>query len=151
MELLRRANTGISMNLIVTRKSTRICWWSNSCPFGLGGFLLRSGQAWRLRTPKGSILNGSSSINNLLEFLGMAVNGWLECLESDAQDCILLIDDNTSAVGWLHTSSRFKLAAQEAHLMVTRHVVLLALNADCCLASQHSTAEAWQSQAPLPD
>ena len=138
LELLRRANIGISMNLIVTRRPNRLNW-SDSCPFGLGGFLLKSGQAWRIRIPKDSILHGSPKINNLLEFLGMAVNIWLECLDADEQDCILSIGDNTSAVGWLHNSSRLnhKWAAHEAHLIVARHVALLVLNAGCCLASQH--------------
>ena len=44
MELLQWANTGISMNLIVTRRPNRICW-SNSCPFRLAGSLLRSDRA----------------------------------------------------------------------------------------------------------
>jgi hypothetical protein len=138
LELLRRANTGISMNLIVTRRPNRICW-SDSCPFGLGGFSLRTGRAWRMRIPNESILYGSALINNLLEFVGMAVNIWLECLEADAHDCILALGDNTSAVGWLHNSSRLntKWAAHEAHLVVARHVALLVLNAGCCLASQH--------------
>ena len=60
----------------------------------------------------------------------MAVNVWLECMEeSDAQDCTLSICDNTSAIGWLHNSSRFKLATHEAHLMIARHMVLLVLDA----------------------
>ena len=70
MELLQWANTGISMNLIVTRRANRICW-SGSCPFGLGGFLLRSGHARRFRIPKGNVFYGSAWINNLPEFLGM--------------------------------------------------------------------------------
>ena len=98
---------------------------------------MRLGRAWQLRIPVDSVLYGSASINNLLEFLGMAVNVWLECMESDAQDCILSIGDNTSAVGWLHKSSHFKLAAQEAHLMIARRMALLVLDANCCLASQH--------------
>jgi hypothetical protein len=73
LELLRRAKIGISMNLIVrTRQPNRICW-SDSCPFGLGGFLLRTGRAWRIRMPKESVLCGSSLTNNLLKFIGMAV------------------------------------------------------------------------------
>jgi len=138
IELLRRAHIGISMNLIVTRRPNRLNW-SDSCPYGLGGFLLKSGQAWRLRIPKTSILYGHPKINNLLEFIGMAVNIWLECLDADDQDCILSIGDNTSAVGWLHNSSRLNhnWAAHEAHLVVARHVALLVLNAGCCLASQH--------------
>ena len=137
-DLLKKANVGISMNLIVTRRPNRICW-SDSCPFGLGGFLLRSGRAWRIRIPKASVLYGSALINNLLEFIAMAVNIWLECLESEANDCMLSLGDNTSAVGWLHNSSRLdvKLVAHEAHLVVARHVALLVLNSSCCLASQH--------------
>lgn len=67
----------------------------------------------------------------------MAINIWPECLEADAQDYILSTWDNTSVVGWLHSSSCFKLAAHEAHVVVVRHVALLVLNVDCCLASQH--------------
>jgi hypothetical protein len=137
-DLLKRANVGTSMNLIVTRRPNQLCW-SDSCPFGLGGFLLRSGRAWRMRIPKESVLCGSPLINNLLKFIGMAVNIWLECLKSDANDCILSLGDDTSAVGWLHNSSRLdvKLVAHAAHLVVARHVALLVLNAGCCLASQH--------------
>jgi hypothetical protein len=100
---------------------------------------LHSGRAWRIRIPKDSILYGSPLINNLLEFIGMAVNIWLECLVAEANDCIMALGDNTSAVGWLHNSSRLNVtwAAHEAHLVVARHVALLVLNAGCCLASQH--------------
>ena len=75
MEFLRQASTGISMNLIVSQRPNRTCWSDDSCPFGLSGFLLHSGRVWRLRIPKGNVLlYGSASINNLLEFLGMAIN-----------------------------------------------------------------------------
>jgi hypothetical protein len=137
-ELLKRSNVGTSMKLIVTRRPNQTCW-SDSCPFGLGAFLLLSGRVWRLCTPKGSILHGSALINNLLEFIGKVVNVWLDFLESDPNDCIMSIRDITSAVGWLHNSSclNIKLAAHEAHLMVARKGALLVLNAGCCLASQH--------------
>ena len=55
----------------------------------------------------------------------LAANVWLECLESDAQDCILSIGNNTSAVGGLRNLSCFKLATQEGHIIVVRHVPLL--------------------------
>ena len=60
-------------------------------------------------------------------------------MKSDAQDCILSsIGDNTSAIGWLHNSARFKLVTREAHLMIARHMALLVLlDANCCRASQH--------------
>jgi hypothetical protein len=138
--LLAKAHAGISMNLIVTRRPDRIVW-SDSCPFGIGGFRLHNGRAWRIRIPRASMLYGSNRINNLLEFLGMAVNIWLECLDQadDSHSCILALWVNTSAVGWLHNSSRLdtKLAAHSAHLIVARKVAQLVLEADCCLASQH--------------
>lgn len=142
LKLLAKAHTGISMNLIVTRRPNRICW-SDSCPFGIGGFLLRSGRAWRIRIPKESILYGSALINNLLEFIGMAVNIWLECLEADDQDCILASGDSTSAIGWVHNTSRLNpnLIAHAAHLMVARHVALVLMQAGCCLASQHTKGD----------
>jgi hypothetical protein len=142
--LLARAHQGISMNLIVTRQPTRL-GWSDSCPFGIGGFRLHSGKAWRIRIPEDSILHGSDRVNNLLEFVGMAVNIWLECLDATEGShlCILALGDNTSAVGWLHNSSHLntKLAAHVAHLKVARHVAQVVLDADCCLASQHIRGE----------
>ncbi|KAI2496579.1 hypothetical protein MHU86_17907 [Fragilaria crotonensis] len=102
---LDHAHKGVPMNLLVTREPDKICW-SDACPYGLGGYSL-SGRAWRLRIPKTSPIFGHKGINNLLEFLGMAVNIWLACLESEGgENCILAIGDNTSAIGWLHNSSR---------------------------------------------
>jgi hypothetical protein len=142
--LLAKAHAGISMNLIVTRRPNRIVW-SDSCPFGIGGFRLHTGTAWRIQIPKGSILYGSDRVNNLLEFLGMAINIWLECLSAAPTSylCILGIGDNTSAVGWLHNSSRLatKLTAHSAHLKVARHIAKIVLDANCCLASQHLKGE----------
>ena len=43
-------------------------------PIWTQGILLGSGRAWRTRIPKDSVLCRSLVINNLLEFLGMAVN-----------------------------------------------------------------------------
>jgi hypothetical protein len=42
--LLAKAHAGISMNLIVTRRPNQIVW-SDSCPFGIGGFRLHNGRA----------------------------------------------------------------------------------------------------------
>ena len=100
---------------------------------------MQSGWAQQTRAPKGSILCGRALINNLLKFIGMAVNVWLECLEADAHGCILATGDNASAVGWLRDSSHLdvKLVAHEVHLVVAKHVALVVLNAGCCLESQH--------------
>jgi hypothetical protein len=130
------------MNLLVTREPDRICW-SDACPFGFGGYSL-SGRAWRLRIPRSSPIFGHQGVNNLLEFLGMAINIWLACLESpEGEHCILAIGDNTSAIGWLHDSSRLdtRWDAQKAHLQVARKIASLLIDFKCCIASQHLKGE----------
>jgi hypothetical protein len=98
---LRAARNGVSMNRVVTRQPDRMSI-SDSCPHGLGGFLL-SGRAWRLRIPPASPLHGDSTMNNVLEFLAMAVSIWLQVLESDNhKDWILALADSTSVIGWLY-------------------------------------------------
>ena len=140
--ILERANNGISMNLIVTREPDRVCW-SDACPFGIGGYSL-SGRAWRIQIPHSSPIRGHPGVNNLLEFIGMAVNIWLECRDTEAsQACILAIGDNTSAIGWLFKTSKLdsNSPAHEAHLFVARHVANLLLDHECCIASQHIRGE----------
>ncbi len=139
---LANAHAGVPMNLLVTRVPDRICW-SDACPYGMGGYSL-TGQAWRLRIPKDSPVFGHEGINNLLEFIGMAVNIWLACTEGEnTESCILAIGDNTSAIGWLHNTSRLdvKWVAHGAHLQVARKIADLLMKAKCCLASQHIKGE----------
>jgi hypothetical protein len=135
--LLDKAHNGNSMNLIVARQPNRLVW-SDSCPFRIGGFQLHSSKGWQIQIqiPKNSILYDSDCVNNLLKFIGMAVNVWLEYQDAKAYShlCILGLGDNTSAnSAWLDT----KLTAHATHLLVARHVANIALGADCCLASQH--------------
>ena len=141
---LSQAAAGISINLLVTRRPDQI-WWSDACPFGIGGYGL-SGKAWRIKIPENSPLHGNKKkVNNLLEFIGMAINFWLACLETDATNhsCILAISDNTSAIGWLHSTSRLDptWAAHDAHLVVARKVANLLIDHECCIASQHLKGE----------
>ena len=107
---LEQAHSGISMNRVTVRRPSQLCW-SDSCPFGIGGFLL-SGKAWRIRIPDSSPIFGVDTANNVLEFLGMVVTIWLVILECAAlgseQDCILALGDNTSAIGWLYKSSKLR-------------------------------------------
>ena len=140
--ILTSANVGISINLLVTREPTRICW-SDACPLGMGGYGL-SGRAWRLRLPVGHPLRGHPGVNNLLEFTAMVVNVWLECRDpSNDQECILAVGDSTSAIGWLFKSSGFEPdgGIHDAHLMVARHLASLLTKHNCCLASQHIRGE----------
>ena len=139
---LAHAHRGVSMNLLVTRQPDKLCW-SDACPYGIGGYSL-SGRAWRLQIPTTSPIYGHKGINNLLEFLGMAINIWLVCLESEGEEhCILAIGDNTSAIGWLHNTSRLDTTwdAHNAHLKVARKIASLLTDFQCCLASQHLKGE----------
>jgi hypothetical protein len=87
------------MNLLVSsREPNKVCW-SDACPYGLGGYCI-SGRAWRFQIPSTSPIFGHKGINNLLEFLGIAINIWLSCIESNGDEhCILAIGDKTSAIG----------------------------------------------------
>jgi hypothetical protein len=93
------------MNLLVTREPNKICWY-DACPYGLGGYCL-SGRAWQFCILRDSPIFGNQGIKLLLEFLGMAINIWLSCLESaGGEHCILAIGNNMLAIGWLHNSLR---------------------------------------------
>ena len=137
--ILERARVGVSINLIVTREPSRICW-SDACPYGMGGYSL-SGRAWRLRIPTDHPVHGLAGANNLLEFITMVVNVWLECIDSGHHElpCILAIGDSSSAIGWLFRTSALDLTLpiHRAHPMVARHLASLLIEHDCCLASQH--------------
>jgi hypothetical protein len=134
MDLLAKANQGSSINLVVTRRPSCVCWL-DLCPFGIGRYSLVSGFAWRIRIPWKSIIYGSNHVNNLLEFLGMAINLLLElkyCKRGN-QDCSLALGNNAPAVGWLHKGAR------KAHLMAVRQIARKVLDRDCSIASQHIT------------
>jgi hypothetical protein len=79
IHILRRINKGISLNLLTTRQPTDIAW-SDSCPYGIGGYD-NSGFAWRIQFPESSRAYGNSALNNLYEFIGVAVNIWLICIQ----------------------------------------------------------------------
>jgi hypothetical protein len=138
---LKKANEGISMNRVTIRQPWKI-GWSDSCPFGIGGFLL-SGRAWQVKIPKSSPIYGAHIANNVLEFLGMVVTIWLtitECAKlGDEQACILALGDNTSAIGWLYKSR--KLEPDSLYYrpvqMIARKLAHLITDSTHCLASQH--------------
>ena len=132
LTILKRANSGIPISLIVTRQPNRVCW-SDSCPYGIGGYNL-SGRAWRIKIPEGSPLRGHPGINNLLEFVGMAIIIWIQCLDpSNDNDCILALGDSISAIGWVHktTSLEPDWGAHEAHLLVSRQIANLVVEYEC--------------------
>ena len=133
-EILKRTNEGISINLIVNRRPTKI-YLSDSCPFGLGGFSASSGRAWRLKLP--SELIGKVS-NNLLEFIAEVICMWLDTHEGRMNDLdyCCAFGGNTSAVSWLHLSN-FDEANQSSHQTTARHLASLCIGHNICIYSQH--------------
>jgi len=137
--LLRKAHSGISLNLLTIRTPTRV-GWSDSCPFGLGGYT-QTGRAWRLRIPPTCVFFGDDTANNVLEFLGMAITAllMLDDSQSEQYPCLLSLGDNTSAIGWIFKSGR--LPRNSPYFapvqMIARHLALQVTNADAQLTSQH--------------
>jgi hypothetical protein len=141
LTFLAMAHRGISFNRMTIRQPTRL-GFSDSCPFGLGGFSL-SGRAWRLKIPPDCAFYGASEINNLLEFLAMMLNIWLIVLDCQAtgasEECILALGDNTSGIGWLFRSGSIKPSSvyYAPVQMVARQLASIIASSSHCLASQH--------------
>ena len=139
------ANRGISINLLVIRNPTRMAW-SDSCPFGIGGYTL-SGTAWRIRVPREAPYYGDDSVNNVLEFLGMAISVLLllrEAKESGEQfPCLLVLGDNTSAISWLFKSGRVSKSIHYYPTIkgIARNVARCVTESSAQLCSQHIAGE----------
>jgi hypothetical protein len=140
-EFLDSAHKGLSINLLVVRTPTRIAW-SDSCPFGLGGYTL-SGTAWRIKIPRDCPFYGDDTVNNVLEFLGMAISILLLIEEARADNegypCLLVLGDNTSAISWIFRSGRIARNSKyyRAVKTIARHIAHSTLGAAVQVCSQH--------------
>lgn len=142
-KFLIRARGGIPMDLLTVRTPT-IIGWSDSCPFGLGGYTMK-GSAWRLKVPKWAAFYNDDTVNNILEFLGMAINilVMLEETRDEAFPCLLALGDNTSAIGWLFRSSRIgpdSVYFQTVQL-IARKIAEEAMKAEAQVNPQHLSGE----------
>jgi hypothetical protein len=132
------------MNGVTIRQPSKL-GWSDSCPFGIGGFLL-SGRAWRVKIPQSSPIYGADIANNVLEFLGMAVTIWLAITEpllnaptlekirpaySPSATTRQLLAGSTNPASCRPT--RYYRPVQ----MIARKLARLIMNSTHCLASQH--------------
>jgi hypothetical protein len=134
VDFLFAAHSGISLNRFTICAPSQL-GWSDSCPFGLGGFT-SNGTAWCLRLPPSSPLYGVSIANNILEFLALSITLWFllqECQGQNlAEECLLVLGNSTSALGWLY--STFYCASVNLVASQIAHLILHSLH---CLASQH--------------
>jgi len=141
LEFLDLARKGISINILTVRTPTRMAW-SDSCPFGLGGYSLQ-GRAWRIKIPRDCPFYGDDTVNNVLEFLGMAISVLLLLKESAEEQedhpCILVLGDNTSAVSWIFRSGRVSRNSlyYPTVKFIARTIASRALQAGAQICSQH--------------
>ena len=99
--ILERARDGISMNSVVFRLPT-ICYFVDACNYGIGGWD-HLGEFFDFDIPID--LLGRAHINGL-EFLANLVHLWVDIKSGRIKrgDCVLMMGDSTTAMGWLHRS-----------------------------------------------
>jgi hypothetical protein len=131
--LLKRAFEGVSMNTVVTQVPDCI-YRNDACEYGLGGFSLKTGRAWRYEIPACFI--GRRSIN-FLEFLAAVVSIMLGIFEGEIQrnDNILSATDNTCTQGWIAKSNFDEAGDQAAHAALAQWMASAGLNNDISFSS----------------
>jgi hypothetical protein len=101
---LKQAAAGVSLNQLVYRPPNRVIR-VDACPWGVGGYTLTSGLAWRWQLP--SDLMRRISLN-ALEFLAIYLGIWMESrfgAPLSDHEVFLSQGDSTSAAGWMHRSN----------------------------------------------
>lgn len=135
IEFLRTATKGISINNLVFRKPT-LLYRSDASEFGIGGYNLSSGKAWRFEIPESLRLRTSL---NSLEFIACVITIWIDSIHKniESESCILSQSDSSSATGWLRKSNFADSNTNEIVQMITaRHLASIILKSNSCLYSQ---------------
>ncbi len=78
ISFLDSAHDGLSMNLLTFRKPTHL-YRSDSSKFGLGGYNITTGKAWRFEIPVDCRLR---TFLNSLEFIACLITIWVDMLSS---------------------------------------------------------------------
>jgi hypothetical protein len=122
------------MNLLTYRKPT-IILCSDASEFGIGGYNIVSGQAWRLELPVDCRLRTSL---NSLEFIACMVTIWVNILNGniDKESCILSQTDSSTAAGWLKKSNFTDREDENVQLTTARQLGQLLIDSQSCLYSQ---------------
>ena len=154
LKLIQRAHEGISLNLLTCRIPTNVII-ADSCPYGMGGFSLRTGKAWHVAldpevyamaheaedleedVDAGTGTPDPTLSNNLFEFICQVVTIWQECFDDalPQEACVLGLSDSSSATGWMHRSS-FGINKPN-HQRVSAKLTDLVLNYRFALHSEH--------------
>ena len=117
LKILKTAYEGISMNSIPFCLPN-VCYWEDACNHGLGGWN-HLGDFYDFLIPENLI--GHAHINEL-EFLACVIHPWMDILQGRILkgDCVLIIGDSTTAMGWIH-KSRYREDRESAE----RHAIRL--------------------------
>jgi hypothetical protein len=139
LEFLQYAKRGFSLNNVAFRKLTTI-YRSDASEFGMGGYNVITGQAWRWELPMELRLR--TSINSL-EFLSSVITIWVDILQGITQpeDCILSQTDSSSAAGWLRKSNFADSHDEEIQLHTARKLATLLIDSNSCIYSQWFSGE----------
>jgi hypothetical protein len=117
-EFLQYAKRGVLFNNVAFRKPTHI-FRSDASEFGLRGYSILSGHAWRWEMP--TDLRLRTSINSL-EFISSVITIWFEIIHGFIQpeNCLWSQTDSSSAAGWLHKSNFAEDRDEEIQLTTAR-------------------------------
>jgi len=126
LSFIAYVHSGVSMNLLTFRVPTRFKR-TDPCEYGLGGYVLRTGRAWRWIIPPH--LCGLRHIN-FLEFLAAVTGILLDFCEDPPQagDSYLSGTDNVSTMGWLRKSNFDDTPDHTAHMHLARFLALLLMH-----------------------
>ena len=134
LRILKKTRDGISLNSVSFRLPN-MCYFEDACNHGLGGWN-HHGDFYDFFLPPE--LLGRAHINEL-EFLACVVHPWIDILRGKISkgDCILIMGDSTTAMGWLHKSKyreegesaerhaiRLKIARKLAELVIENNLTL---------------------------
>lgn len=127
------------MNNLTFRKPTQI-YRSDSSEFGMGGYNITSGVAWRFELPVDCRLR--TSINSL-EFIACTINIWVDIFHDtlDPESCLLSQTDSSSASGWLRKSNFADKVDEAVQLSTARKLADLIIKSESCLYSQWFSGE----------
>ena len=134
IKFLERAGQGMSINAIVFRKPTTITL-SDACEYGMGGYDLKTGRAWRYEFTKHE---REALTLNLKEFLASTISAKLNLpFDSSSTPCVLSIGDSNCAAGWAYKSN-FDPEAEQMHAEVAREHARDIMEHKACEFSQHT-------------
>ena len=134
LKILKKVYEGVSLNTISFRLPD-FCYFEDACSHGLGGWN-HLGDFYDFVIPANLV--GSAHINEL-KFLACVIYPWLDIINGRILngDCILVMGDSTTAMGWLHKSKyredgetaerhaiRLKIARKLAELVIANNITL---------------------------